>query len=282
MIDGLDAVLLDRLAHQVRVEHRPEHRDDERPLAAVRRLQQGFDLEIDLVERRFAALQQHQAPGPLAAGSGAPAPSRWSRPPPSPARTCPRCCARAASHRAGPARGPAGRRVPTGRRSLTVTRPAATSSIAGSVRTRTLSTSSWRSAACRSRRRALGIASSTSSTSKRCSRLATRSGANTREPADVLAAQRRLGVDEGDGRVVARRAQRVEQLHAGGAGPVDQHLPLRGRGRVATAPRPAPLRRLAAAWRLPQIKCRRQRSDRTGTPSAARCRRPDRCTSRAQ
>ena len=140
VIDGLDAVALDGAAHERAVLHRAEHGDDlGRPrLAGARqasRLQQLLDLQLDLVELRLAA--HRTAPGGAArgAGSAAPAPSRSSRRRPSPCTDLP-AMLRASSVGIGrdgsrPSRSSAS----TGRRSLTVTRPAARSSMAGSVRT---------------------------------------------------------------------------------------------------------------------------------------------------
>ena len=119
----------------------------------------------------------------------------------------------------------------TGRRSLTVTRPDARSSIPGSVRTLTFSCSSWRRAACRSRRARARerqqhlldlVARDHSGHALRAVDL---------QAGDVLAPDRRVGVDEPHDDIVAGSAQGIHQLHAGLAGAVDQHA-----ARAARAP----------------------------------------------
>ena len=82
--------------------------------------QQRSTSMIDLVEMALASLQQHEPPGRLAQGSGAPAPSRSSRRRRSPSPTCRLCCAPAARYPAEPASRPSRSSASTGRRSLTV------------------------------------------------------------------------------------------------------------------------------------------------------------------
>ena len=101
---------------------------------------------------------------------------------------------------------------------------------------------------------AFGIASSTSRTSWRWTIAAKRSGRYTLRPATYWPPQRGAHVDKADRLVGARAAQLLEQLHAGRARAVDQHVRVTfSRARTGIS-MPNSLSIKPAVWRVPQTK----------------------------
>ena len=98
----------------------------------------------------------------------------------------------------------------------------------------------------RSRRRSSGSATRISRTSWRSISGREPVGMVDLEARHVLAPQRRLGIDEGDGVAVVGAAQRVEQLHAELAGAEDDHRPCARRWPASSARRMPALSRIIA------------------------------------